>query len=255
MKLKPCIPLDKEVLGIIEKYYKVRDMDQILNRFCFSNPQLENHVCNTLAVEDEGCEFCKNVPENFGCQLTCDISHICHAAYACRLGIGGNDIIKAVKNNSEISYERLLEEVQREMKQHKKDKQEEVRDDVIEEVVEESMVEEIMVVEEETTVEELLEEDLGEEDMSEIKVIDEETCEGETGRPAVPEGEELLTCKQVADILGCTLINIYRKIADGKVAWVGNPRKRRIPASEVERLKATSRTFKKRQAATETVEE
>jgi excisionase family DNA binding protein len=237
MKIKPYIPLDREVLNIIEKVYKVRDIDEILNRFCFSNPQLESHQCNNLSLtKGEPCEHCNNVPENFNCQVTCDISHVCHAAYACRLGIGGKDILKAVRNNSEMNYEKLLEEIYNSSNVNK-DMKEEIIDDVDEISNLECSCEDNCVT-------------IGEEEMSEMDIITEETEKPKIGRPVNPD-EELLTCKQVADILGCSLMNIYQKIAAGRVRVVGNPRKRRIPISEVERLKSISRTFKKKNAVAE----
>jgi len=243
IKAKPYIPLDRDILKIIEKYYKIRDVEDILNRFCFSNPQLETHVCNTLVLEDEeGCEHCRNIPANFNCQITCDISHICHAAYAQRLGMGGKDILKAVKNNSELSYERLLEEIEKHINTGKNIK-EEIEDEL----------EGNSILEEEETAEEIFI-TMGEEEMEEV-IITEETEQPTVGGADLHEGEELFTCKQVADILGCTLVNIYLKISKGKIKVVGPARKHRIPASELEKLKAQSRTYKKRQAVKEEVAE
>jgi excisionase family DNA binding protein len=253
MKIKPYIPLDREVLNLIEKFYKVRDVDELLNRFCFSNPQLESHQCNNLALtKGEVCEHCNNVPEKFNCQITCDISHVCHAAYACRLGIGGKDIVKAVKNNSELQYDQLLEEIKNCSIDNKKKEEIKVGE------IENSILVEVLPLEQPVLKETVVGSEIivkpGEETMSEIEVVTEETEKDKVGRPAVDPSEELFTCKQVADILGCTLMNIYQKIANKKINYVGNPRKRRIPASEVERLKKESRTFKKRQALEATPE-
>lgn len=248
MKTKPYVILSPEILKIIEKYYKVRNIDHILERFCFSNPLLENHQCNNLALDNgEGCEYCKNIPENFNCHVTCDVSHVCHAAYAYRVGIGGEDVVKAVRANSEKGYEELLVEINS-VGNIKKEKEVVVEEEIDQTVY--SKEEELVEEDQESCCSEEVEE-TGEEKMSEFKVIDETTEPKEAGRPEIPEGEELFTCKQVAEALGCTLMNIYQKIAANKVISVGSARKRRIPRSEVERLLADKERKAKRRVQRE----
>jgi hypothetical protein len=158
--------------------------------------------------------------------------------------MGGKDIVKAVRENSELTYDKLLEEINKSLNITV------VEEDIKEEITEEK--EEISILECEGCLNaencSEISVKLGEEEMEDITVVSEESEKPVVGRPPAPEGEELFTCKQVADILGCTLVNIYLKISKGKIAVVGSPRKHRIPASELERLKTQSRTFKKLQA-------
>ena len=119
MDIKPKVQLDESVLELINEFYSVRLGKKHLFVGCFSNPNLNSHLCCSQAPLDEitspegstKCSYCNHIPGRV-CKITCHINHFCLAAFAYRLGIGGNDFKKAVKHNTrKLSYKKLYEAV------------------------------------------------------------------------------------------------------------------------------------------------
>jgi excisionase family DNA binding protein len=206
-RYKKRIGMDDKLAEVIREHYRCTIPTEKLVRSCFSDPQLKSHVCNKLELLDGGkeCTYCGHDPNKI-CVYSCHVSQACLAAFAHRLGIGGDDPIKAVKKNLKLSYQELLDQINAKLNPSSES-------------------------EELTT---------SEDPMPESKVTSEEpktackdcsscsgcatTCESE--KPVeVPSddsehtGEEdtLFTVKEAAEYLGCTSPNIYAKISRGKI--------------------------------------
>jgi len=112
-KIKPRILLDKVMLGSLNEFYSSKLSDQYLNNECFSHPDLESHICNIKYPLDGGkeCTYCKHIVGR-RCHVTCHIHHFCLAVFAYRLGIGGEDMSQALKNNTtKTSFNKLQQQV------------------------------------------------------------------------------------------------------------------------------------------------
>lgn len=107
-KLKPKITLDKDILAKINTFYKYKIGKSALYTECFSHPSLDFHTCNPIALLDGGekCSFCNHAPGGI-CKITCHINHYCLAAFAFRLGIGGDNFDSAVIYNLKTKYKEL----------------------------------------------------------------------------------------------------------------------------------------------------
>jgi hypothetical protein len=91
MVVKDKIVLDKDILNFINNFYKVNVDDRILGYECFSDPDIFDHCCCTLAGT---CDVCNN-KEYARCSKSCNISLVCFAAYLYRLlGVGGKVVEK-----------------------------------------------------------------------------------------------------------------------------------------------------------------
>lgn len=91
MSIKDKVVLDKDILNFINSFYKVNVDDRILGYECFSDPDILDHGCCTLAGS---CEVCNN-KEYARCSKSCNISLVCFAAYLYRLlGVGGRVVEK-----------------------------------------------------------------------------------------------------------------------------------------------------------------
>jgi excisionase family DNA binding protein len=109
--------LTRELINIALKYYKFKfnnsDYAKWENHGCFSQPSLELHECNArvkLPGKRE-CKFCKHNIDR-PCDISCDFQTFCLAVYAWRLGIGGEDLYKAVQRNLyKITPDQLYDEV------------------------------------------------------------------------------------------------------------------------------------------------
>jgi len=112
-RLKPRVPLDKNILERINEYYGWRLGHRVLYRECFSHPALDMHSCNPLARLEGGdkCSYCNHAPGGI-CKITCHVNRYCLAVFAFRLGLGGSDVFnKAMKTNLGMSYQNLYKKV------------------------------------------------------------------------------------------------------------------------------------------------
>jgi hypothetical protein len=118
-KLLPKKELSLDVLKEIIKYYRIDtsetswDPDDFLEWECFSHPSLELHECNSRAKLPGGhtCHHCENVVGR-PCPISCDFQNVCLAAFAWRMGIGGENFEEAFKRNLyELSAGSLFDEV------------------------------------------------------------------------------------------------------------------------------------------------
>lgn len=115
--MKPRMQLTRELINIALKYYKFKfntsDYARWENHGCFSQPSLELHECNArvkLPGKRE-CKFCKHNVDR-PCDISCDFQTFCLAVYAWRLGIGGEDLHKAIQRNLyKITPDQLYDEV------------------------------------------------------------------------------------------------------------------------------------------------
>ncbi len=113
VKIKPKVILDELILKLINKFYSSNLTSEFLNNECFSHPVLDSHLCVIQVPVDGGkkCEYCNNIVGR-RCPVTCDISHFCLAVFAYRLGIGGDDLEKAIHENiKKLSYSKLFSKI------------------------------------------------------------------------------------------------------------------------------------------------
>lgn len=100
----PKKTLDKDLIEKLAEYYKYNfskeDLDRLNEWECFSHPSLELHDCNQRVLMPGGhkCSCCNNVLGR-PCDISCDIQNFCLAAFAWRLGIGGEDFEEAMHSN------------------------------------------------------------------------------------------------------------------------------------------------------------
>lgn len=110
---KHKVPLDKEMLDRISKFYRANVPDDAIGVECFSHPSLNAHECNPAAKLAGGtdCQFCNHIFER-SCQITCNISRFCLMVFAYRIGLGGDDFETALQHNGQMNYEILYKMVQ-----------------------------------------------------------------------------------------------------------------------------------------------
>lgn len=111
--MKPRVLLDRRMLDCLNNFYSSTLSDDYLNNECFSHPVLESHICNIKAPLDGGelCNYCKHIVGR-RCNITCHIHHFCLSVFAYRLGIGGEDVYKAIKHNTtKLSFNKLQQVV------------------------------------------------------------------------------------------------------------------------------------------------
>lgn len=110
---KHKVPLDKEMLDRISKFYRANVPDDAIGVECFSHPSLNAHECNPAAKLAGGtdCQFCNHIFER-SCQITCNISRFCLMVFAYRIGLGGEDFERALQHNGQMNYEKLYKMVQ-----------------------------------------------------------------------------------------------------------------------------------------------
>ncbi len=104
--------LDNTMLKMINDFYSFEIEKSALYNECFSHPSLDFHTCNPLAMVDGGqkCSFCNHAPGGV-CKITCHISYFCLAVFGYRLGLGGEDVKEAIKNNLKTAYKELAETI------------------------------------------------------------------------------------------------------------------------------------------------
>lgn len=111
-KLLPKIALDHAMLRKLNDFYKSSLSDRYLNNPCFSHPNLKLHFCNPKALLEGGaiCEHCRHIP-NRRCKIACNVNHFCLIVFAYRLGIGGADLVSAIRDNAQLKWEDLMNQV------------------------------------------------------------------------------------------------------------------------------------------------
>ena len=115
-KLREKVSVDEKTADIIREHYRCTTSDEVLDTMCYSNPQFRSHRCNRLEKLEGGetCSYCKGDTKKL-CAYSCDISKACLSAFAYRLGIGGEDVHKAIRNNLKKDYEDLVDRIQAEL--------------------------------------------------------------------------------------------------------------------------------------------
>lgn len=209
LKLKPKVLLDSEMLKMINEFYSARLGANVVGLECFSDPQLDSHICNIrVQTGDKPCEFCKNKPGKL-CRITCHIYYFCLAAYAYRLGIGvrkkDDPQIVIKRNLKDITYEELYPQVMEfwevgvaeraELEQASREKKEATAKKV-------------------EAVQQKLEQD----------------------QPVCDEGgNALLTITEAATVYGCSYVNMYALIKRGKFQRVMIAKRTFVRKVEVEK--------------------
>jgi len=110
--LKNRINVDEKLAEVLREHYRCTVSTSTLAALCFSNPQLQSHCCNKLEKLEGGhaCTYCQQDPLKV-CKYSCDVGNACLAAFAYRLGIGGDKVHAAVKKNLGLTYADLLAEI------------------------------------------------------------------------------------------------------------------------------------------------
>jgi len=115
--MKPRKALTVDLINLAVGYYKFKltedEVSRLENHGCFSQPSLELHECNARVKlpGHQECTFCHhNIYRP--CDISCDFQTFCLAVYAWRLGIGGEDLYKAIQRNLyKITPDQLYDEV------------------------------------------------------------------------------------------------------------------------------------------------
>jgi len=197
-RIKPKIVLDHAMRDRINEFYSARLGEEVIGLECFSDPQLDSHICSILALPENGqpCEYCKNV---FGrqCLVTCHIHYFCLAVFAFRLGIGEGKkkttLNTALKHNLKtLSYKKLH-----------------------------ALVLEVLAAEKTSESESPV--TSGEQTVPVSGAEDAPMKKRARKRrePAFDDaGNELITITQAAEVYGCTYVNMYSHIRRGNVEKV-----------------------------------
>jgi len=189
-RLKPRVPLDKNILERINEYYGWRLGHRVLYRDCFSHPALDMHSCNPLAKLEGGdrCSYCNHAPGGI-CKITCHVNRYCLAVFAFRLGIGGDVFNKAMKANLGISYPKLYKQV----------------DQLLNEVqVDDGAAQDLSVIETATA-----ERDPSRKKPKRKKPKKKPVKKQEKETFVDPEGRELVDIPEASRLYGCSYRNMY----------------------------------------------
>jgi hypothetical protein len=189
------VTLNARLTETLREYYRCMVPDSFLFKAqCFSNPQIRSHCCNALEKLPGGeeCSMCRHDPKR-PCGYVCDISKFCLATLAYRLGIGGEDLISAIKSNLSLSYEDLTTRIFEAFS----------KDSTVEELPEAVIV--------------------GRDDAESLEKmsVEEESSTKSTEEDKMPEVDpgslDMITVSEAAEIWGCSAPNIYQKIKSGKL--------------------------------------
>ena len=223
--MKNRINMDEKLAGIIREHYRCTTPTSILSALCYSNPQLQSHCCNKLEPLEGGqpCSYCQHDPMKL-CEYSCDVSKACLAAFAFRLGVGGDKVHTAVKKGLEMPYADLLSEI------HKA-----LGDTPDPQVATEQ------VASPETAPK------------TPEKASDKPPAASKPQAApkvlALPSGtpSDLITTKEAALFWGCTPPNIYAKIKSGRIkAYVqSESTSKLVSRAEIERVKLETESNKK----------
>lgn len=217
-KVAPKVLLDEDVLKEMNRHYSSRLGEEVIGRECFSDPQLESHICNILAPMDGGqkCPKCGNIIGR-PCDITCDVHHFCLAVYGVRLGIGFSKrkkFLSCVKHNlRELSFQELYDLV---MERH---------------VLREGQLE---VVESEEAPKDKAQMDLE---------IETEEPEEAQAAPSTPkklrddDGNELVTVAEAARMQGLTHVAMFNLVKKGKIEKILVDRAAYVRRVDVENLR------------------
>jgi len=250
-RLKPKVPLDSEMIQLINEYYSVKLNESCMLNDCFSHPDLESHICNVKTPVDGGkeCQYCCNIPGRY-CSITCHIHHFCLAVFAYRLGIGGDDLKKAIKYNTrKLSYLGLSEAVGKAIKnldndstyegnlaqdlsrlelenQEKIGKEEELKMSTSKKSTEKKPAEK--PAEKKSTEKKPAEKKSTEKKPAEKKAKVEKKSEKKSEKKVKvdkkseanlvsADGQELLTIRKAAKVYGCSYYNMYTHVKRGSI--------------------------------------
>ena len=254
---RPKVTLDYNILKWLNEYYSYSlSAEANLEKECFSAPDLDLHCCCCYAKlpGDKTCK-CSHVPGRM-CQITCIIYEFCLAAYAYRLGIGGDDQNTAIKENLKLKYKDLYNKVQDILESMNSKGAESTR------VMSSREIDGKLPPQ--STIDKLAKEaeEKGEEDMSQVPenevvplvegVVMEEAPE-EPEKPVEPptmdateidahmeevarETDPLLSIQEAADLYGCTYANISHKIKAGSLLVEMDGKQKKVRKSDVIRL-------------------
>jgi len=240
--VKPRIMLDERMLEVANKFYSSRLADNALNRECFSHPDMDSHICNLKARLDGGeeCTYCNHIFRR-RCYITCDIHNFCLAVYAYRLGIGDEDLGKAIKVNLAVTYNKLHADVMEATRVE--------ANEVVQECGEAQDIRAVRVA------------------IPDVEVVATSISEAHQGLPIITVEEEFkvveelpvpdididdgeyLTVQEAAELFECTGPNIYAYINRGILEKHRVKGKGVVRRADILELKATKGTRKKKDAA------
>lgn len=255
------VALDYDILKWVNEYYSFSlKPENHVPKECFSAPDLNLHGCCVYAKlpGDKTCT-CNHVPNRM-CQITCYISEFCLAAYAYRLGIGGDNQNVAISENLKLGYKKLynmVKDVLAEMGKGEEstrvmssneidlkippqsviDKMADEAEEKGEEEMPQKLVEEVVPLVEGVVVEEPTKEDELEETIeAQVDPKLDQEIDAKMEEKA-SETDPLLSVKEAAALWGCTYANISQKLKTGtlKVEMVG--KKKMVRKSDVLRAK------------------
>jgi excisionase family DNA binding protein len=206
-KLLPKIMLDNSILGIIVEYFKIDvssklfESENLLDLECFSHPGLETHDCNIRAKlpGNHKCSYCEHTVGKH-CTLSCDLQNICLASFAYRMGVGGEDMEKAIKSNlydlTNIElYDKVIEKFGNEFNS--------------------------------VSSNACISGEMPDTYNQEQHMVD-----------GIENTGDLLTIKDAATYYGCTYANIYNYVKSGKLSAVENGTKQMVRKADLDTLKS-----------------
>ena len=207
-KFLPKLILDNSILNIIVEYFKLDvtnkffEPENIIDLECFSHPGLETHDCNIRAKlpGNHKCNYCDHTVGKH-CTLSCDLQNICLAAFGYRMGIGGEEIEKAIKSNL---YDLTVDELYAK--------------------VVEKFGNEYKTVSSKACISGEMPDTYNQEQNSMVESTE------NTG--------DLLTIKDAATYYGCTYANIYNYVKSGKLSAVESGTKQMVRKADLDTLKA-----------------
>lgn len=251
---RPRVILDYDILKWLNDYYSYTlTAEKHIEKECFSAPDLELHGCCIYAKlpGDKECDGCKHKAGRL-CPITCIIHEFCLAAYAYRLGIGGDDQNKAIAENLKLKYRDLYNKVQEVIGSMNGEESTRIMSvtEIDGKLPPQSIIDKMA-----NTAEEKEKSEMPQVPTEEVVPLVEGVVMEETPEPT-PEGntqldkeldeqleqeasdtDPLLTVKEASELWGCTYANICHKIKSGvlMVEMVNN--KKKVRKSDILRLK------------------
>lgn len=212
--IKSRVLLDEKMLEVANKFYSSTLAENALNRECFSHPDMDSHICNPLARLDGGeeCTYCDHMFRK-RCYITCHIHRFCLAVYAFRLGIGDDDLWKAIKvNTTGTPYSKLHESVMEAIRVEP--------DEKVPECGEAQDIRAVKIADPESVTIATTTPSPGAQGLPVVNTdtVEEEAVEDFVEEPPVPiDDTEYLTIQETADLFGCTPPNIHSYAARGRI--------------------------------------
>jgi len=221
--MKNKVNVDEKLAGVLREHYRCTVPTEELNALCFSNPQLQAHTCNVLEKMEGGqpCTYCNHDPMKL-CEYSCDVSKACLAAFAYRLGIGGDKPGTAIKKLLGTPYADLVQSIREALGDAPKAAPDEVEPEP------EAASEPPKVASEPPKPK-------AKPKAKPIVKRDDKAATPLTGETPT----DLMSPKEAAQFWGCTPPNIYQKIKTGKLTAYtqGDSPSKLVSRAAVEKLK------------------